>query len=524
VPLAAAVLGHLPGDRLVRVSGFAASEIMVVKGLGYVVFFAAFVPLIFGGKISTMLERLMTFKLVVVLGFLVFVGLFMVPARDAYEIVSGFFRVGEVALRAETVIAAPHFSLLERDQTGEYTVQGTLEDDRPIVTALVVRRGDAKERFDMGARLPEGGALEIRRAKMAERAAAIVRRGGFYVRSDDPATGARVSVEGQIRPGRDWQADRVSVVLGTLEQDYSRIEDVPAPYCELVRSWVANQGFERVGLWGYCRRHGHLPDLDWSLLAAFAAIAGAGGLSNALFSNYARDKGWGMGARAGAIPSAIGGRSIELSHNGVAFPVTPANLERWRGWFRHIVRDQVAVWMVCCFVGLALPCMLSLQFLRNTPVSDHRVAAMVAEGMSDRFPEFARAVWSLTLFISFLTLAPCAVHSADLLARHWTDILWATSPAVKNLGGNHVKFLYYALLGVYAVWGSITLAIMSPLQIAKVGAVLCNVALGFSAFHTLYVNRTLLPHELRPNTLMQLGLLGCGLFFFAITAMVLLGP
>jgi hypothetical protein len=148
---------------------------------------------------------------------------------------------------------------------------------------------------------------------------------------------------------------------------------------------------------------------------------------------------------------------------------------------------------------------------------------MVAEGMSDRFPEFARAVWSLTLFISFLTLAPCAVYSGDLLARHWTDILWATSPAVQHLGGNHVKFLYYALLGVYVVWGSITLAIMSPLQIAKVGAVLGNVALGFSAFHTLYVNCTLLPIELRPNTLMQLGLLGCGLFFFAITAMVLLG-
>ena len=102
-----------------------------------------------------------------------------------------------------------------------------------------------------------------------------------------------------------------------------------------------------------------------------------------------------MGARTGAIPSAIGGRSIELSHEGMVFPVTPATSQRWRGWFRHIVRDQVAVWMVCCFVGLALPCMLSLEFLRNTPVSDHRVAAMVAEGMSARFPDFARAIWSL---------------------------------------------------------------------------------------------------------------------------------
>jgi hypothetical protein len=523
VPLAAAVLGHLPGEGLWRMAGFRLSEIMIVKALGFAVFFAAFVPLIFGGKISTMLERLMTFKLVVVLGFLVFVTLFLVSARDAAEITSGFFRVGAVALRAETVIAAPHFSLLERDGSGEYTVQGTLEHDKPVVTAFVVRRSEAKQRFDIGARLPEGGALESRRARMTEQAAALARRGGFFVSSDDLDAGVRVSVEGKIGPGPAWLPERVTVVRGMEERVYNHLEDVPAPYVELARSWVANQGFERVGLWDYWRRHRRLPELDWSLLAAFAAIAGAGGLSNALFSNYARDKGWGMGARTGAIPSAIGGRSIGLSHTGMAFPITPANLERWRGWFRHVVRDQVAVWMVCCFVGLALPCMLSLQFLRNTPVSDHRVAAMVAEGMSARFPDLARTVWSLTLFISFLTLAPCAVYSGDLLARHWTDILWATSPAVKRLGEHQVKYLYYALLAVYAVWGSITLAALSPLQIAKVGAVLGNVALGFSAFHTLYVNRLLLPRELRPSAPMQVGLIGCGVFFFAITAMVLLG-
>jgi hypothetical protein len=87
---------------------------------------------------------------------------------------------------------------------------------------------------------------------------------------------------------------------------------------------------------------------------------------------------------------------------------------------------------------------------------------------------------------------------------------------------NRVKYIYYTLLGVYAVWGTVTLALLPPLQIAKLGAVLGNVALGFSAFHTLYVNRTLLPYALRPNLVMQLGLVGCGLFFFAITAMALL--
>ncbi len=142
VPLASAMIGHLPGSGVVHVAGFTVSEIMLVRVLGYVVFFVAFLPLIFGGKIASMLERLMVVKLVVVFGFLLFVGLFMVSARNFYEIVSGFFRVGSVAVRADTVISAPHFSLLERDRSSEYTVQGTLEEGRPVVTAFIIRHGE----------------------------------------------------------------------------------------------------------------------------------------------------------------------------------------------------------------------------------------------------------------------------------------------------------------------------------------------------------------------------------------------
>ncbi len=522
VPLAAAILGHLPGDGRVWLLGYSLSEVSLVKMLGYVVFFLAFVPLVFGGKISTMLERLMTVKLVVVFGFLVAVTLLMVSVRNAGEVLTGFFRFGQVAVRAETVIAAPHFSMLERDGLTEYTVQGTLEHDKPVVTAFFIRHGDASKRYAMGDELPDES-LRLRLAGMAERAAALARRGGFFVRSEDPARRSSVSASGHFRTDRTWQLDRAEISDVAGRHVYASEDAIPPPDDNLVRSWVKNQGFQRIALWRGGGKSGRLPGVDWSLLAAFAAIAGAGGLSNALFSNFARDKGWGMGAKTGAIASAFGGSSIELSHVGIVFPITPATLEQWRGWYRHIARDQIVVWMVCSFVGLALPCMLSLEFLRNMPVSDHRVAAMIAEGIAARSPEFARFLWSMTLFVGFLTLAPCAVYSGDLLARHWTDILWTTSPAVRGLASGRVRNLYYSLLGVYLVWGVITLAFLSPLQIAKVGAILGNVALAFSAFHTLYVNRSLLPRELRPNILMQLGLVGCGMFFFAITVAAVVG-
>jgi len=69
VPLASAMLGHLPGNGVVSLVGFSLTEIMLVKVLGYAVFFVAFLPLIFGGKISSMLEQLMLVKLVSFLGF-----------------------------------------------------------------------------------------------------------------------------------------------------------------------------------------------------------------------------------------------------------------------------------------------------------------------------------------------------------------------------------------------------------------------------------------------------------------------
>jgi hypothetical protein len=522
VPLAAAILGHLPGDDRIMLLGASMSEVAFVKLLGYVIFFLAFVPLIFGGKVATTLERLMAVKLVLVFGFLVVVSLLMVTPRSVREILTGFVRFGQVALRADTVIAAPHFSMMERDGSDEYTVQGSLEHEEPVVTAFLVRHGATTTKFGMGARLPDER-LQRRRAEMAERAAALARREGFFVRSQDATARCTVSASGRLRPDRSWQLQRVEISNDAGQHVYTSQDAIPPPYGDVVRSWVENQGFQRVSLWGSWRRSGHLPDVDWGLLAAFAAIAGAGGLSNALFSNFARDKGWGMGAKTGAIASAIGGSSIQLSPVGMVFPVTPTTLERWRGWYRHIARDQIAVWMVCSVVGLALPCMLSLEFLRNMPVADHRVAAMAAEGIASRSPEWGRFLWSLTLLVGFLILAPCAVYSGDLLARHWTDILWITSPAVRRLARNQARCVYYSLLGVFLVWGVITLAFLSPLQIAKVGAILGNVALGFSAFHTLFVNRTLLPRELRPNIIMQLGLVGCGLFFFAITVAAVVG-
>ena len=67
----------------------------------------------------------------------------------------------------------------------------------------------------------------------------------------------------------------------------------------------------------------------------------------------------------------------------------------------------------------------------------------------------------------------------------------------------------------------LALSLFDPFQILKISTVLQNVALGFSALHALYVTRALMPRELRPGVVMQLGVIACGAFFLGISAVVL---
>jgi hypothetical protein len=362
--------------------------------------------------------------------------------------------------------------------------------------------------------------LRTKRDELVARAKALTRPGRFLVETADQNVSLRI--EGLIRQDGPWEADHVTVHEGNGESSYVQLNEVPEPHRSRARELTAHQGVEEVGLISYWTKHGRLPSLDWAMVAAFAAIAGAGGLTNTLYSSFARDKGWGMGSRVGALPSLIGGRAIALSHVGEAFRPDQVTRPRWRGWMRYIVEDQVVVWMLCNFLGMILPCMLSLEFIRHAPVADNQVAALTAEGMAQRYPSAGPLLWFLTLLVGFLVLYPGQILSGDIIARRWTDIIWTTSSRSRRLQGNQVKYVYYSILLVYAAWGLVALTYFRPLQIAKIGAVLMNVALGFSALHTLYVNRTLLPRELRPNWFMQLGTVFCGLFFLLISVVVLL--
>lgn len=515
VPIATAMLGHLPGGDMTSLLGISMSEEGLVKFLGYMVFLLAFLPLIFGRTIYRLLERIMVYKMGLVLTFLTVSVVFLVSGSNVWEVTSGFFRFGTAPLRAETVIADGHFTLTTVEDSTRYTIQGTLDRGRSLVTSFVVNQDGDSRTFDIGEKVPFD--LEGRRMSMLDRARTLSEGKGFYVEVMEE--GATLSAQGDIGSDRSWQARSFKIIQDDGVRSYEELKDVPQPFAGRLGELVENQGLERVSLFKYTREHGHLPDLDWAILAGLIAIAGAGGMANSLFSNYARDKGWGMGSLVGAIPSAVGGREITLSHVGQFFSINHESLNRWKGWIQHIRRDQ-AIWLVGSLLGMALPCMMSIEFVRNAPIAGNRVGAMLADGMVSRYPDYGYILWPLALFVSFLVLGPNQIHSNDNLARRWTDIIWTISTTARRLDGNQVKFIYYGILTAYGIWGVFALAFFNPLQLAKIGTVLHNVALGSTSLHILYVNHSLLPPELRPSWVMKAGVLCCGLFFLGITVVV----
>jgi hypothetical protein len=186
--------------------------------------------------------------------------------------------------------------------------------------------------------------------------------------------------------------------------------------------------------------------LDWALVAGFAAYAGLGGLGNAGTSNYIRDKGWGMGALVGAIPSAVGGQAVTLSHVGRVFPVTTENVQKFRQWWKLVLFDQGLIWAGGALLGMALPAILAIEFIdpsRN--LGQWQAAAFQAEGIARRH---GSVFWYLTLLCGFWVLFSSVLVGVDAVGRLWSDMIWTGSqPGREGYGARALSAGLALLIG-----------------------------------------------------------------------------
>jgi hypothetical protein len=264
-----------------------------------------------------------------------------------------------------------------------------------------------------------------------------------------------------------------------------------------------------------------MPHIDFSMIAmlgALAAISGNGGLTNTATSSYTRDQGWGMGQKVGAVPSIVGGREFSMSHAGMVFPITADSIRRFRGWYNVVLRDQLIVWMPACFVGVALPSMLSVQFLpRNFEAQSWAVAGMTADGLRNAVgPRWGDLFWHASLFCGFLVLAPSAMQTVDGVLRRWVDVCWTAVPAIRRWENHRIRYLYFGALCAYAGFGFFSMTMWDAGVLIKWAGIIYNYALGFSCFHVLAVNLILLPKPLHPGWLTRVALVVGGLFFLTL--------
>ena len=418
VPLAAIWLGTLPGKE----------HAPLLKYMAVGIYIAVMLPLLFGGKVYDSIKRVMTFKLIFVGGFLLFLAFFYSHADTWKEIFSGFFKVGNV----------PVVALHDINRDGVLNAEDSVRGNNIDNVFLSVARGD---------------------------------------------------------------------------------------------------GFPKI-------------DLAWiGFLTAMIAISGNGGLTNTPISTFTREQGWGMGAHVGGIPSIVGGHSIELSHVGMVFPLTPESLKRWKGWVRHVSREQFGVWMPACFIGLALPAMLSVQFLpKDRPLASSQkylAAAMTANGVAEavagkvpgidddsakdpeklisvnasRRPWPNYVVWFITLFCGVLVLGTSMASTADGVLRRWIDVVWTGLPFIREWESKHISKVYFCVLVVYASFGIWMLLYLDATKLLVWSTMLYNYALGFSCIHVIFINYTLLPKELHPP-FSRVAVLGLGGAFFSFMAVI----
>jgi hypothetical protein len=249
---------------------------------------------------------------------------------------------------------------------------------------------------------------------------------------------------------------------------------------------------------------------DWVLLGAFAAYSGLGGVSNAFITNWMRDKGYGMGATVGYIPTPFGPR-LKLAPLGNVFEPDRGAIESWRAWWRYLNVDQWGVFAVGSLAGMALTALFTLEYVpAGSTIGGWSVAGMQAEGVARvHGPVF----WYLTLFCGFAVLFSTQLGNVDGLPRLVTDMIWSGSERVRALGQGDVRPLYYGVLLTFAVWGSIALNLAQPLTLVVIGANMAGVNLVILSLHTLVVNRRFLPPALRPPLWREAALVACVIFY-----------
>jgi hypothetical protein len=229
-------------------------------------------------------------------------------------------------------------------------------------------------------------------------------------------------------------------------------------------------------------------------MGAFAAYAGAGGIGNCWITNWLRDKGFGMGSVVGYIPSAVSGKVVKLAHVGSVFdPGDEKNMRHWRDWWKYLWVDQGILFGVGCVLGMFLCVTLAYGIIpTGTDITGLAAGAYQAEYLTKKI---GRAMWFLTLINGFWILFGTQLSIMEGFTRVVTDHIWNGSAKMRRVGD--VRYIYYAILLIFVVWGCIAINLGKPFVLILIGANMAGLILTLAGAHILVVQYRFLPKEVR---------------------------
>ncbi len=219
-------------------------------------------------------------------------------------------------------------------------------------------------------------------------------------------------------------------------------------------------------------------------VAGFAAMAS--GL-NYVFMNYYRDKGYGMGFKAGYIPALLGGEKHEVAAVGTTFRESPENTARWRRWYRFLVIEMWVVFVPGALIGILMPGILvsSLAERTGTAPAEDTMPTYVA-GQLDAVGE-PRIYYYWALLVGFLIFFSTQLVVFEMLVRNFVDAVYGSSERFRRVIGGDPRRFYYPFMILVAVVISVIIFQALPTELLQWSANMSNLAALIMPFALMYL-------------------------------------
>jgi hypothetical protein len=231
-----------------------------------------------------------------------------------------------------------------------------------------------------------------------------------------------------------------------------------------------------------------------ALLGAIA-FAGAGGASNLAQSNWARDKGLGMGIRIPNIVSPITGEEVAAPSLGYVPPDTEENRRRWSTWWKIANQEQfITFWFVGAVLLVSL-CVLVFSTAGVNPNIGTDLAFIQDEAqiLGERI-----APWFSTFFLvaGFVMLFSTNVGIVDYVGRITGDSLKVTFLKESEFWSE--SKIYATVVWMMAIGGSLLLLTgLEPIVLLVIASTGGYFVMAFYSTLVVLLNRRHLPEFAR---------------------------